>query len=62
MSAAAAWAKTEQGTVLDPAEAEAAAAAARSAGDGLRGDVTRLPFGAEAPGYRTALLALRRKP
>lgn len=62
MSTAAAWAKAEQGTVLDTAEAEAAAAAARSAGEGLRGDVATLPFGAEAPGYRTTLLSLKRKP
>jgi len=59
---AAAWAKAEHATVLDPAEAEAAAAAAKAAGEGLRSDVAALPFGAEAPSYLAALLAARRKP
>lgn len=62
MSAAAAYAKTEHASTLDPAEAEAAAAAALTAGEGLRRDIAALPFGAEAPSYRTTLLAVRRKP
>lgn len=62
MSTAAAYAKLEHASTLDPAEAEAAAAAAKAAGDGLRNDVAKLPFGAEAPSYRATLLSLRRKP
>ncbi len=59
---AAAWAKAEHATVLDSAEAEAAALAAKAAGEGLRRDIADLSFGAEAPSYRAALLAAKCKP
>ncbi len=58
MSEASDYAKAAHGVSLGAAEADGAAASAKGAAEGLSAEIGRLPFGAEAPSYRSTLLRL----